>query len=113
LTPEFWALAEAGDLRVDTAPTDLANLRKPLKGRIDLYPMSAQGGWHLIENSLTDAEQAQLTTVRQPLQVTHGYLLLSRAVDGAEQIAQRLSAALAQLTVASSLSPQSAQNTTN
>ncbi len=89
-TPDFWDLAEAGVLSVQTAQNDEANFRKLLAGRIDIYPMSAEVGVRLIEKVLTPAERAQIAYETQPLMVTEGFLLISRKTDDAEEIAARL-----------------------
>ncbi|MEM8775301.1 MAG: transporter substrate-binding domain-containing protein [Pseudomonadota bacterium] len=91
---EFWQLGETGVLDIDVGPSDAANLRKLMAGRIDMFPMSEQVGYHLIDQLFTSEQAAQLTIQEQPLQVSEGYLLVSRAAEGAEQLAQSLQAAV-------------------
>lgn len=90
----FWQLAEDGAITVETAPNDEANMRKLLAGRIDLFPMSEAAGLILIERIFTEDERSRVEMSTQPLLVTEGYLLVSRAIDNAEQIAAALQAAV-------------------
>lgn len=93
-TADFWDLAEAGALTVDVAHSDLANFRKMLTGRIDVYPMSLAAGITLLETRFSPEERARITTHPVPLSETQGYLLVSRAWPGAEGIAEALQTAL-------------------
>ncbi len=96
-TDDFWDLAANGTLRVETAQTDEANMRKLLVGRIDAYPMSEESGRLLISSIFTDAERAQIVIEDQPLTTTEGFLLVTRATADAELIAERLQSALGQI----------------
>ncbi|MEM7696217.1 MAG: transporter substrate-binding domain-containing protein [Pseudomonadota bacterium] len=91
-TAELWQLGNAGVLRLQLAPDDMTNFRKLLAGRIDLYAISEQSGWHFIRTNFTKAEQAQLTTVDRPLSMAKIYLLVSRALENADEIAAALQA---------------------
>ena len=71
-----------------------ANLRKLLAGRIDAYPMSKDSGNLLIERLFSAEDRAKLSIAARPLDVTEGYLLISRGTDGAEAIAAALQGAL-------------------
>ncbi|MEM1401549.1 MAG: transporter substrate-binding domain-containing protein [Pseudomonadota bacterium] len=89
-TPEFWEMAEAGSINIEVAPSDETNMRKLLAGRIDLYPMSEVSGRLLLERIFTQAELDQITISEKPLVTTNGYLLISRAIEDADAVAQRL-----------------------
>ncbi|MEM8812189.1 MAG: transporter substrate-binding domain-containing protein [Pseudomonadota bacterium] len=99
-TPEFWELAEEGTLNVELAPSDEANFKKLLAGRIDLFPMSEESGRRLVSTIFSTDEQGRIVYSAQPLVVTDGYLLVSRAVDNAEELAKRLQSAADALTEA-------------
>lgn len=93
-TEEFWDLAEAGIIDVNTAQSDEANFRKILSGRIDIYPMSEVSGRLLLEDRFTPEERAAIGVHPVSLMETDGYLLVSRQMAGAEDVAQRLQSAL-------------------
>ena len=97
-TEDFWDLAEAGELRVETAQNDEANLRKLLAGRIDVYPMSEQSSEALMARIFSHEERSQITSEPKPLMVTEGYLLVARKGEKAEAIAAQLQEALDDLT---------------
>lgn len=94
LTAEFWTLAERGVLAVDLAPSDEANLRKLLAGRIDATPMSYETGQHLLDTVFSEQERSAVAVSEVPLVETYGYLLVPRAHSDAEKIARDLQAAM-------------------
>ncbi|MEM9341588.1 MAG: transporter substrate-binding domain-containing protein [Pseudomonadota bacterium] len=89
-TDGFWEMAEAGELQVQTAQSDEANLRKLVAGRIDVYPMSEEVGLALLRDLFTEEQRAQIVTEPEPLIVTKGYLLVSRQTEGGLEVAARL-----------------------
>ena len=93
-TPDFWDQAEAGELTVETAQSDEANLRKLFAGRIDLFAMSEDVGLALLEQHFTPEQRAQITTEPNPLTVTYGYILVSRQTEDGLEVAQRLQTAI-------------------
>jgi polar amino acid transport system substrate-binding protein len=97
-TKRFWQLGQDGVLTIQIAPSDEANLRKLRAGRIDLYPMSEDGGWHLIETLFGADATSDFGVLTTPLDVTEAYLLVSRKIAEADTIAKRLQAALDTLT---------------
>jgi len=58
---QFDSLVKAGTLHTDTAPSDDANLRKLLIGRIDLFPIDAEVGPYLMRRTLSPHDQTALT----------------------------------------------------
>ncbi len=93
-TPELWDMANSGELTVSEAASDEANLKKLLAGRIDVYPMEVQGGWHLIRQRFSSEEAEQFAILETPLSVTGGYLLLPRSIPESAEIATALQAAI-------------------
>lgn len=61
---EFDSLSS--ELTIQMANSDLANLRKLLLGRIDLFPVDPYVGSMLLENHFTEAERAQLVLIQDP-----------------------------------------------
>lgn len=57
-TPEFHALAEAGTLKVDWSPDDLATLRKLVAGRADIVPLDRNVACFLLDTQFTPAQAA-------------------------------------------------------
>lgn len=110
-TPEFWQLAEQGVLDVELAPSDEANIRKLLAGRIALYPMSEESGWHLIDTLFGSEARARFAILEQPLVTTEGYLLVSRKIEDAERIAQALQSAVDALSLSFTTAHSSADGT--
>lgn len=98
-TPEFWALVEEGVLTISEATSDEANLKKLLAGRIDAYPFSEVGGWHIIEQTFSPEDAEQITVLETPFSRSIGYLLLSRAIPDADVIATRLQSAADELNI--------------
>lgn len=94
-TEELWDLAERGILTLSEGPSDEANLRKLLAGRIDLYPVTEGAGWHLIRHVFFKAEQERFMALRTPLAITEGYLLVPRKARDADAIAEALQNAVA------------------
>lgn len=96
-TPELWDLGRGGVLQLEAGPSDEANLRKLLAGRLDLYPLSEPTGVHLLNEAFTPEERARIEILEKSLSVTVAYLLISKKVEGAEQMAEDFNAALTAL----------------
>lgn len=96
-TSELWDLGEAGKLTLERGPSDEANFKKLLAGRIDLFPLGEATGRHLLATKFTAEERERITISSKPLTATFGYLLVSRAHEDAEKIAADFDAALSKL----------------
>lgn len=99
-TEDLWALGESGDLTLEHGPSDEANLKKLLAGRIDVYPVSELTGRHILATKFTAEDRAQIEVLERPLSVTFAYLLVSRAHEQGEKIAADFTAALEKLRAA-------------
>lgn len=96
-TPELWNLAGGEKVAIEIGPSDEANFRKLLAGRLDLFPISEITGRRLLATKFSDEERARLAVVEKPLSTSVGHLLISRAAENAEQIAADFDAALTEL----------------
>ncbi len=94
---EFDAAEAAGIIRTDRVPTDETNLKKLLKGRIDIFPGELMVTYAQIRDTFT-AEEVTLFThhsgpiVEQPL-----HLVLSKKVPGMERMRDRFNEGLRML----------------
>lgn len=102
-TSELWALGEAGVLTLEKAPSDEANFRKMLAGRIDLVPITMTTGDYLLETRFSPEEQALISKDEQVIDLTIVYLLISREVENAEVLARDFNAALERLALSGDL----------
>lgn len=60
-TPGLWAMAQAGELKVENLPDDISALKLLLLGRIDLAPMERNVACDLLRRKFSKEEAAQLT----------------------------------------------------
>lgn len=86
---EFENLQTAKKLQVQEAASDLANMRKLLLGRIDLFPMEEEAGKMLIQANLSPAEQGQLSYQGNPIATIPTYLVLRRTLPRARELIAR------------------------
>ena len=89
-TTELHEMGENGNLTLSDAPSDEANLKKLLAGRIDAFPINDVVGKHLIRRIFSEEEQARLRFLPTPLLQTPGYLLVSRSAPGGANLAATL-----------------------
>lgn len=89
-TEAFWEAAENGTLTVEIAADDLTNLKKLVTGRVDLIAIERVLAWHLINETFTDSQRENLTTLERPLRVSPSFLLVSRKIPNADAIAASL-----------------------
>ncbi len=81
---------------VERVNKDELNLKKLLRGRIDLYPIEFTVGHSLIIKTFKPTQAAMLTNHTRPLRVTQYHLLISRALPGnrAEELLAAFNAGL-------------------
>ncbi|WP_187359879.1 substrate-binding periplasmic protein [Chitinolyticbacter meiyuanensis] len=85
---DFDRLVQSGKLHTDNAPSDVANLKKLLAGRIDLFPIDAEVGPYLMSRHLTAAQRARLTCPDKAYWSAPMHVVISRKrADGAAIVA--------------------------
>ncbi len=85
-TDRFWELGEQGVLTLELADGDLANFRKLLAGRIDIFPGSKRRGYTLLATHFPHAAAASLTHHERPLDETTGHLIFPKAKTDSLQL---------------------------
>lgn len=86
---EFSDLTARGVLQVEDAATDLANMKKLLIGRIDLFPMEEEAGKQLLAASFSPSEQQRLTYQTTPFSIIPSYFVIRRTYPHAREIIER------------------------
>lgn len=94
---EFKAAEEAGVFTVERVPADIQNFEKLLAGRIDIFPMTQEIGQHLIQQSLLPEQVAQITFHPKAVHSEPAFLLLSRQVEGNEEMMRLFNLGLQEL----------------
>lgn len=93
-TQGFWKASKDGELHVDVANSDTANLKKLLSGRIDLFPTGKLTGWVLI-NSQFPSAKGKLTTLSKPLTASDGFLLFPKKKSDSKALVAQFDKGLA------------------
>lgn len=93
-TAGFWKASKDGELHVDVANSDTANLKKLLSGRIDLFPTGKLTGWVLINNQFPNAKN-RLTTLPKPLTASDGFLLFPKSQPASKTLVAQFDKGLA------------------
>lgn len=94
---EFNQAEQAGLFTVERVPADLQNFEKLLAGRIDVFPLAREIGLYMIQQALTPEQVAQITYHPKPLRSDPGYLMLSRQVEGNEEMLKLFNSGLQEL----------------
>lgn len=95
--PEFWALAEAQTLKVEVERSDLLNLLKLRKRRLDIALMGLSSGLYLNEITPLKSQEQSVTACPQPLATQMGHVLFPKTAKTAVRYAQALEAGLDKL----------------
>jgi len=74
-TDQFWVLANNGTLTVDVADSDLANFRKLIAGRVELFPCESVVFNGLMRANFSEEEVAKIDYNKKPLLSDTGHLL--------------------------------------
>jgi len=85
---EFDRAAKEGRIQVQYVPKETQNLKKLLKGRIDIFPVEIEIGYALIYSELFPKQAALLTHHPKPVQETPLCVVISKNMDS--QRAKRL-----------------------
>ena len=92
-TPVFWANADSGAIKTQTAKDDLSNFRKLLGGRIDAFIVDEYVAHYMLEHEFTEEERAQLASTESAIVGAGGFLQVSLKAEGGADLAKRLQAA--------------------
>lgn len=81
----FVELQRKGNVRFETASSDIANFQRLLAGRIDVFPIESKVGQLILENNFSAEERAQLKAHPKAFDAFQPYLLLTKGVPGNKQ----------------------------
>ncbi|MBE9608587.1 substrate-binding periplasmic protein [Chitinilyticum piscinae] len=94
---DFTNLQKSGVLQVDFAGSDVANLRKLLGKRIDLFPIDAEVGPYLMATNLAPEETTQLSCQDKAYWTAPLHVVISRQRQDGGQLVQQFNTGLAKL----------------
>ncbi|MCG8571684.1 MAG: transporter substrate-binding domain-containing protein [Spirochaetes bacterium] len=81
----------------EEAPNDLSNFKKLLGGRIDIYPLSKDVGWEMINGNFSKAEIKKFASHPKPYHTENYYLILTKAKSGNADLIRLFDKGLAKL----------------
>ncbi len=96
-TEEFWQAANSKRINVQIVTSELQNLRKLIKGRIDLFPTTLFTGYNMIANEFDSSLAPLFTFHPKVIAETQGHLLFSKKHPQAKEFAEAFNRGLAQL----------------
>ena len=96
-TDEFWQAANSKRINVQIVSSDLQNLRKLVKGRIDLFPTTLFTGYSLISNEFAPSLGPLFTFHPKVIAETQGHLLFSKKNPEAEKLVAAFNRGLAKI----------------
>jgi len=94
---EFAALRIAADAQVEEAGSDLANMKKLLAGRIDLFPMDEESGRFLLSRNFLPDEQRKIISQTQAISEVPVYVVMRRDLPRAAELLDRFDRGYQQL----------------
>lgn len=86
---EFSTLQANGKLHVDFANDDLANMRKLLVGRVDLFAMEESAGHTLIRDSFPPADQEKLVAQANAISTFPSFFVVNRSNPRGRELVDR------------------------
>ncbi|MCP5160603.1 MAG: transporter substrate-binding domain-containing protein [Hahellaceae bacterium] len=96
-TDEFWALARAGVLNVETANRDELNMGKLIFQRIDIFPIEKQLGFSLLQQNVKPQVSNLIDYHPKPLMETTGHLLFPKSLPASVSRLKDFNQGLAEL----------------
>lgn len=87
----------AGTIKTNRAPNDETNLKKLLKGRVDVFPGELMVTYAQIRDTFPEQDAARCTHHELPVNDQPLYLLLSKKVEGNEELRDLFNEGLKQL----------------
>ncbi len=85
---EFEKAAKDGTITIDTAPTDLLNMMKLLKKRIDIFVCDLDVGYQLLNDNFSPDEVRQIEHNDKPLTVDDYFILFSKKDPANKQLVE-------------------------
>jgi polar amino acid transport system substrate-binding protein len=86
---EFAALQNSPDAEVEEAGSDIANIKKLLAGRIDLFPMDEESGRFLLSRNFSPEEQSKIIAQTQAIAEAPVYVVMRRDLPRAAELLDR------------------------
>ncbi|MCJ8339145.1 MAG: transporter substrate-binding domain-containing protein [Pseudomonadales bacterium] len=96
-TEDFWQAAETKRINVQVVTSDLQNLGKLLKGRIDFFLTTLLSGYTLIQKEISPESAALFTFHPRPLSEKNGHLLFPKNRLGSVELLQVFNQGLAKI----------------
>jgi polar amino acid transport system substrate-binding protein len=96
-TEDFLDLAEADQLRVSVTNDELTNLKRLVKGEIDLFPLSKSAGDYLLNNYFSEQEASEIVADPKNINSGKSYILFSRQIPGNDRYLALFNKGLKQL----------------
>ena len=96
-TQKFQTFIRTGEQHVSVVNTDVQNMQMLLLGRIDLFPMEALTGWHLLRTHFEQAQLRQILMLTPALETNESHFLIPRSLPDAEVTMRKFNQGLARL----------------
>lgn len=96
-TAEFWDKGEEGYYTIQPAVSDAINIRKLLKKRVDLFPISIVVGNTILNTQFSAGAASLLTYHPNPLMELHGTLLFPKSDPRSKILVKKFNEGLAKL----------------
>ncbi|MBV8047123.1 MAG: transporter substrate-binding domain-containing protein [Paludibacterium sp.] len=94
---EFAQLQQAGVLKVETAPDDVANFRKLMAGHLDLFPIDAEVGAMLLMQAFSAGQRQQIEMQGTPFWSAPMHVVIWKGQPQAAELVRRFNLGLQQL----------------
>ena len=93
-TEAFWSLKNKDQFRISIANDDTENLKRLIKGQIDIFPISKLTGMFLLSKNFTKDEAAKVSLYPKALSQGKNLLLFSKLSPGNEVLVEKFNQGL-------------------